>query len=155
MLDFLRKLFPASKDSELSLQSMDIRSTRDLEGLIRGLGPERAGTIIRKQALAGNLTCQIFLASGAMLIPEADQTDNIRRDFEVFTKMAAENGDAGSQFNLALSLVQKVDSTKSYFSGNNLENLKQAKHWHQKAASQGFKPSIKSLKNLESVFDQI
>jgi len=155
VLDFLRKLFDSSKNNDLSLENIEIKNTRDIEKLMRGLGPERAGKIMRTRALEGNLICQLFFASGASMLPEADLTDSIRRDFEVFTKMAAENGDAGSQFNLALLFVKKVDSTQSYFSGDNIENLKQAKHWHQKAASQGFKPSIQSLKNLESVFDEI
>jgi len=155
MLDFFRKLLSPSKNNELSLENINIKNTKDLEKLMRGLGPERASEIMRKRALEGNLTCQLFFANGASFIPEADLTDSMRRDFEVFTKMAAENGDAGSQFNLALSFVKKVDSSKSYFSGDNIENLKQAKHWHKEAASQGFKPSIKSLESLKSVFDNV
>ncbi|MBA1192967.1 sel1 repeat family protein [Pseudomonas sp. MF6772] len=132
-----------------------IRELNDIQRIFEECGPEKAGEIIRKQALDGNLLCQVFLSGAGLQISEEMRSDSIKNDIEVFTKMAAENGDVGSQFNLALFYIKRVNLTQEYFSDKDVQNLREAKRWHYQAASQGFSPSIKSIKNLKSIFDLI
>ena len=132
-----------------------IRELNDIQRIFGECGPEKAGEIIRKQALDGNLLCQVFLSGAGLQISEEMRSDSIKNDIEVFTKMAAENGDVGSQFNLALFYIKRVNLTQEYFSDKDVQNLREAKRWHYQAASQGFSPSIKSIENLKSIFDLI
>ncbi|GAA0414176.1 MULTISPECIES: sel1 repeat family protein [Pseudomonas] len=132
-----------------------IRELNDIQRIFEECGPEKAGEIIRKQALDGNLLCQVFLSGAGLQISEEMRSDSIKNDIEVFTKMAAENGDVGSQFNLALFYIKRVNLTQEYFSDKDVQNLREAKRWHYQAASQGFSPSIKSIENLKSIFDLI
>ena len=129
-----------------------IRELNDIQRIFEECGPEKAGEIIRKQALDGNLLCQVFLSGAGLQISEEMRSDSIKNDIEVFTKMAAENGDVGSQFNLALFYIKRVNLTQEYFSDKDVQNLREAKRWHYQAASQGFSPSIKSIENLKSIF---
>ena len=132
-----------------------IRELKDIQRIFGECGPEKAGEIIRKQALDGNLLCQVFLSGAGLQISEEMRSDSINNDIEVFTKMAAENGDVGSQFNLALFYIKRVNLTQEYFSDKDVQNLREAKRWHYQAASKGFSPSIKSIENLKSIFDLI
>lgn len=132
-----------------------IHELNDIQRVLEECGPEKAGEIIRKQALDGNLLCQIFLSGAGLQIPEEMRNDSINNDIEVFTKMAAENGDVGSQFNLAKLYIKKVNLTNEYFSAEDVHNLREGKRWHHKAAAQGFSQSIKSIENLKSIFDLI
>ena len=132
-----------------------IRELNDIQRIFGECGPGKAGEIIRKQALDGNLLCQVFLSGAGLQISEEMRSDSINNDIEVFTKMAAENGDIGSQFNLALFYIKRVNLTQEYFSDTDVQNLREAKRWHYQAASQGFSPSIKSIENLKSIFDLI
>ena len=132
-----------------------IRELNDIQRIFEECGPEKAGEIIRKQALDGNLLCQVFLSGAGLQISEEMRSDSIKNDIEVFTKMAAENGDVGSQFNLALFYIKRVNLTQEYFSDKDVQNLREAKRWHYQAVSQGFSPSIKSIENLKSIFDLI
>lgn len=132
-----------------------IRELNDIQRIFEECGPEKAGEIIRKQALDGNLLCQVFLSGAGLQISEEMRSDSIKNDIEVFTKMAAENGDVGSQFNLALFYIKRVNLTQEYFSDKDVQNLRETKRWHYQAASQGFSPSIKSIENLKSIFDLI
>lgn len=132
-----------------------IRELNDIQRIFGESGPEKAGEIIRTQALDGNLLCQVFLSGAGLQISEEMRSDSINNDIEVFTKLAAENGDVGSQFNLALFYIKRVNLTQEYFSDKDVQNLREAKRWHYQAASQGFSPSIKSIENLKSIFDLI
>lgn len=132
-----------------------IHELNDIQRIFGECGPEKAGEIIRKQALDGDLLCQVFLSGAGLQISEEMRSDSINNDIEVFTKMAAENGDVGSQFNLALFYIKRVNLAQEYFSDKDVQNLREAKQWHYQAASQGFSPSIKSIENLKSIFDLI
>lgn len=133
----------------------EIKELNEIQNLVGQYGPEKAGEIIRKQALDGNFLCQIFLSGAGLQVPDEMRNDSINHDIEVFTKLAAENGDVGSQFNLAIFYIKKVNLSQEYFSAEDVENLKACKYWHYKAAAQGFPSSIKSIENLKSIFDLI
>ncbi len=126
----------------------------DIENLFKNYGAARAGEIIRDLAMNKNLLCQIFLSGAGLQVPEENRTSKISQDIELFTKLAAEGGDPGSQFNLALIYTQKVDSSNKTFSKQDIELLHKAKLWHEKAVAQGFTPSIQSLKNIKTALGE-
>ncbi|MEH6640575.1 hypothetical protein [Vreelandella glaciei] len=126
----------------------EIKEMHHIESLINKHGPDRAGEIIRESASNGNLLSQIFMSMAGLQIPEESRTDQIRDDIEKFTKMAAEGGDPGSQFNLALMYTKTVDSSANIFSKQDIDFLLKAKYWHEKAANQGFSASVDALKNI-------
>lgn len=129
-------------------QNNEIKETRDIEILINKHGAKDAGKILRESALTGNILCQLFLSTAGFQIPEKNRTVKMKNDIELFTKMAAEGGDPGSQFNLALLYTKKVYPSTDVFSEQDIDFLLQAKHWHEKAVAQGYVPSIDALKNI-------
>ena len=143
--------FKRKSESQISL---DIRTERDVERLIREHGPEKAGLALRKLAYDGNLVCQIALSQLMVASREKYKMEHVRNDCETFTKMAAEQGDAGSQFNLAKLYTSAVDSSADRLDRNDYELIEQAKYWHRKAAAQGFRPAMESIKLLESAFPE-
>ena len=136
-----------SRDSSVEAPTLD--NVGSIEKLIREKGFRKAGEIIQAAADGGNLFCQIFLSGAAMSIPAARRPPHVQREMEHYTRLAAENGDPGSQFNLAKLHIAKLDASKSYWNEADLENVRMAKYWHGKAATQGFEPSILGLKKLE------
>lgn len=130
-----------------------INTIEDIQALFNLHGPEKAGEILRRQALEGNALCQVFLSGAGLQIPKEQRNESINKDIDTFTRLAAMSGDIGSQFNLALLHIQKVNLSQEYFSADDVDNLKEAKRWHQQAASNGFAPSVQSLENLKSIFN--
>lgn len=126
----------------------EVKKASDIKGLIRTHGAQKAGEIMRESALNGNLICQIAMSQAGMQIPVEKRTKQMSDDVELFTKMAAEGGDVGSQFNLALMYTRKVNTSNDTWSDADLDYLRKAKHWHEKAAAQGFKQSIKCIKDI-------
>lgn len=126
----------------------EVKKASDIKGLIRTHGPLKAGEIMRESALNGNLICQIAMSQAGLQIPEEKRTKQMNDDLELFTKMAAEGGDLGSQFNLALIYTRRVDTSNDTWSDVDLDYLRKAKYWHEKAAAQGFKQSIKCIKDI-------
>lgn len=120
--------------------------------LIDRLGQSRGGEIIRAGAMSGNPFCQIFLSQAALFISTEKRNTKIQHDLEIFTEMAAKSGDAGSQFNLGKLYMAKIDASAEYLDHDDIENIKNAKHWYGMAARQGLREAKDSLKNLE-VFD--
>lgn len=133
----------------------NVTNISDIENLINKLGPAKAGETIRDLAINGNLLCQMFLSGAGLQIPEEERTSKIKQDIELFTKLAAESGDPGSQFNLAVFYTQEVDASNDSFSDQDIAFLRKAKYWHEKAVAQGFAPSIKSLKNIKTALGEV
>jgi TPR repeat protein len=127
-------------------------SVGEAKKLIERRAQARGGEIIGTGALSGNVFCQIFLSQAALFIPVERRTDKIQHDLEIFTEMAAKSGDAGSQFNLGKLYMAKIDAASEYLDPDDIENIKNAKHWYGIAAKQGLREAKESLKNLE-VFD--
>lgn len=132
-------------------KDMEIKENSDIESIINEHGAQKAGEIMRDFALNGNLLCQTFLSGLGLRIPEKNRTKTINDDIELFTKLAAEGGDACSQFNLALIYAKKVDSSKSTLSTQDVDYLRKAKYWHEKAVAQGITESIQLLKDIKFV----
>ncbi|MBV5350020.1 hypothetical protein JZU71_02350 [bacterium] len=121
-----------------------IEYTRDIKRLMDSLGLAKAGEIIRKQAHEGNVVCQIFLSQGSLHYGDG-------RD-EEYTRMAAESGDPGSQYNLCLILIKKLDSSKEYFNEDDILIIREVKHWYRRATEQGFRPADNSLRGFVEAF---
>jgi len=120
--------------------------------LIGKIGQAESSKIIRTGALSGNVFCQIFLSQVGLSIQPQKRTEEMQRDLEIFTELAAKSGDAGSQYNLAKLYMNKIDAKAQYLSDADAQNIKNAKFWHGEAAKQGLAEAKASLKNLE-VFD--
>lgn len=133
-------------------ESLEIRTEADIERLMRDQGLDEGGRTMRKLAHEGNLMCQIALSQFALMMLAKHENEQLRQDCETFTKLAAEQGDPSSQFNLAKIYFDAVDGSDGYLYDHDFELIKKAKFWHRKAAAQGFQDSIKQLKELESAF---
>lgn len=120
--------------------------------LIGKIGQIEASKTIRIGALSGNVFCQIFLSQVGLSIPREKRTEEMEKDLEKFTELAAKSGDAGSQYNLAKLYMNKIDAKAEYLDDEDVQNIKNAKFWHGEAAKQGLAEAKTSLKNLE-VFD--
>ena len=136
------------KNISTQVASQSIASNRDIELLLKTHGAEKAASLIREAAKNGNLFCQIFLSMGALSIPEKNRTAEVDNEIELFTTMAAKGGDPGSQFNLGLFYIKKVQALNDYYTENDIALIQKAKFWHEKAAAQGFSASLKSLENI-------
>ena len=133
-------------------ESFEIRTEADIEKLIRDQGLDEGGRTMRKLARDGNLMCQIALSQFALMTLAKNEDEQLRQDCETFTKLAAEQGDPSSQFNLAKLYYDAVDGADGYLYDHDFELIKKAKFWHRKAAAQGFQDSIEQLEELESAF---
>lgn len=127
-----------------------IRSEADIERLIREQGMAVAGETLRRAALDGNLVCQVAMSQFALTMLEKHPADKeLWNDCETFTKLAAEQGDPGSQFNLGKLYFDAVDGSSGFLRARDHELIKKAKFWHRKAAAQGLAESIAQVKELE------
>lgn len=132
-----------------SAGNSDLKNVDDIMLLIKSQGAQKAGELIKQAANTGNLTCQIFLSQAGLFIPAEKRPAHVKRDTELYTKLAAEGGDLDSHYNLAKLYIDQLDVDCEYWSDEDLERIRLAKHWHRKAAARGYQPSITSLKNLE------
>jgi hypothetical protein len=158
--ELLKQYAPIAKltsalNARESSDNIKITEAGDIESLIGKYGTEKAGNIIRGLAANGNLFCQIFLSAMGLQLPEKHRTSEINQDIELFTKLAAEGGDPGSQFNLAIILVKKVELSNSTFSEQDIQLMHKSKYWHEKAAAQGFTPSIHSLRTIKKALGEL
>ena len=99
----------------------DILTLQDIGALIKQLGPEKAGEVIREKAISGHTLCQSFLSASAIYMLDSkklppDARAKAKRDAEHFTRLAAENGDMEAQFNLSLILFRKIDASSGSIS---------------------------------------
>lgn len=144
----------------------DIRSEADVVQLISEQGAEAAGDTLRKLANVGNLTCQIALSqiglamldsqkSGQNVPGHEQQKGRAWKECENYTRLAAEQGDAGSQFNLAKLYFDAIDVSGGVLRALDRELMEKAIRWHRKAAAQGFKDSVEELKWLEDTFPDV
>lgn len=134
----------------------EILSVKDIRALIKRIGPEQAGEIIREKALSGHKLCQSFMSTGAIHFLDNTQLSpaakaKAQKDAEQFTRLAAENGDMEAQFNLSLMLQRKIDISGDYITEQHIEHIREGKMWADKSAAQGFKPAFNLLKNFEDL----
>lgn len=133
-------------------------STSDIDKLLRSDKGNLA--LLSEAAFNGNLDCQIFLSKMAthMLQLHANGTSllhpqnlaAVHNNVERLTTLAAEQGDANSQFNLAQYYLKKVDvSTKDTIDDEEAVTLKKAKYWYEQAHSNGHSDLSEVISSLE------
>jgi len=142
------------KENRGSSSDGEILSVKDIEALVKRIGPEQAVEIIREKAISGHKLCQSFMSTSAIHFLDNTKLSPVakaraQKDAEQFTRLAAENGDMEAQFNLSLMLQRKVDISGDYITEQHIEHIREGKMWADKSAAQGFKPAFDLLKSFE------
>lgn len=141
---------------KVDLRNLSKLTIGDIKSLTKSMDAKECGEVFRKAAHQGSLDCQIFLSTACISIMQKNPLHSIpakvEEDFIKYTKMAAEQGDIGSQFNLAKHYIGKVDVSNGYLHEEHHVYLKEAEFWYKKAAHQGDKNSIEAVEELESLF---
>lgn len=115
---------------------------------------------IHTGAKNGNLTCQVFLSQMELegLTKYANDPSvshekiaQMQRNFEYYTKLAAEQDDVDSQFNLAQNYLMKVDISKGTLNEDDLTNLESAKYWYEKANFNGHENTEEIISTLNGL----
>lgn len=108
---------------------------------------------IRELARQGNFDCQKFLSQMSLAFIQKNEYSSrsdqnmlvlARKNFEIFTKLAAEQGDVTAQFNLAQYYLKSVDMEQEYLNLDEVERLKLALYWYEKAEANG-QPDLSSI----------
>ena len=73
--------------------------------------------------------------SAGIYLKQSGSGGSTNQNAEMFTKMAAESGDPGSQFNLAKMLMDKLDPEADSIDEEQFNLIASAKFWHRKAAA--------------------
>lgn len=141
---------------KIDLKNLSQLTIRDIESLTKSMDAKEYWEIFRKAAHQGSLDCQLFLSTACLVsmqqYPPHSCPPKIEGDFIKYTKMAAGQGDAYSQFNLGKHYIGKVDISDGYLRKEHHAYLKESEFWYKKAAAQGEKKSIAAIEELDSVF---
>ena len=138
-----------------------IKSVADIQKLLKTEGPAKAGQVIRSEADKGNHICQIFLSQ--MYLGMMDQETNgvilsdLAKNFVRYSEMAAQQGDADTQYNLAKHLMNvasaDIRAGEGKLSEFGRDALRDSKKYLLLAAEQGLENAKESLSNLDELFD--
>lgn len=138
-----------------------IRTVADIQELLTTEGNAKAGQVLRSEADKGNHICQIFLSQFYLDMMERETNDVILKDLSEFfvrySEMAANQGDADTQYNLAKHLMS-VASADIRAGGGRLsesgrDTLLNSKKYLLLAAEQGLDDAKESLSNLDDLLD--
>ncbi|HCG7282244.1 TPA: sel1 repeat family protein [Vibrio parahaemolyticus] len=144
---------------KVNLSNLSKLTTKDIKILTKSMDAKECGEILRKAAHQGSLDCQIFFSTACIVTMQNYEAHSyppkLEQDFIKYTKMAAEQGDVGSQFNLGKHYVGKVDLSDGYLHEEHHAYLKEAEHWYKEAANQGDKNSIEAIEELDSLFRMV
>ncbi|MCC4264891.1 hypothetical protein LL240_10560 [Oceanimonas baumannii] len=141
---------------KVDLRDLSKLTTNDIKILTKSMDAEEFREILIKAAHQGSLDSQIFLSTACISImqknPPYSYPSKVEENFIKYTKMAAGQGDVGSQFNLGKHYIGKVDLSDGYLHEEYHSYLKEAEFWYKKAAAQGDKNSIEAIEDLDSLF---
>lgn len=138
-----------------------IRTVADIQELLTTEDNAKTGQVLRSEADKGNHICQIFLSQFYLDMMERETNDVILKDltefFVRYSKMAANQGDADTQYNLAKHLMS-VASADIRAGGGRLsesgrDTLRNSKKYLLLAAEQGLDDAKESLSNLDELLD--
>ncbi|MDF4205201.1 hypothetical protein P2W50_01155 [Pseudomonas protegens] len=138
-----------------------IRTIADIQRLLTTEDNAKAGQVLRSEADKGNQTCQIFLSQFYQEMMDRETNDVILKDltgyFVRYSEMAANQGDAGTQYNLAKHFMN-VASADIRVGGGRLsesgrDTLRNSKKYLLLAAEQGLDDAKESLSNLDELFE--
>ena len=135
-----------------------VENVEDLRRLMKKEG-ENFLKVAKEMADSGNLVCQEFMATA--LISLMDNATNLElkrrahRDFVKYATPVANSGNAPMQFNLGASYSKTVDITNTHLEEDDLNRLKQARHWMKKAADQGMQEALENFKSLDKLIESL
>ncbi len=138
-----------------------IKSVADIQKLLKTEGHTKAGEVLRSEAEKGNHVCQIFLSQMYLGMMDRETNGVVLRDltkrFVRYSEMAAQQGDADTQYNLAKHLIN-LASADIRDGGGKLsvfgrDALRDSKRYLLLASEQGVEAAKKALSNLDELFD--
>ncbi|MGY1890665.1 hypothetical protein [Pseudomonas sp. SDT291_1_S447] len=138
-----------------------IRTVADIQELLTTEDNAKAGQVLRSEADKGNHICQIFLSQFYLDMMERETNDVILKDltefFVRYSKMAANQGDADTQYNLAKHLMNVASADIRAGGGRLSESgrntLRNSKKYLLLAAEQGLDDAKESLSSLDELLD--
>jgi TPR repeat protein len=138
-----------------------IKSVADIGRLLKAEDPVKAGEILRSEADKGNLICQISLSQLYLGMMDQENNPVVLRDltkkFVNYSEMAALQGDASTQYNLAKHLLTVVTDDIRAGDGKMSEGgrdlLRESKKYLLMAAAQNLQEAMESLSSLNELFE--
>ena len=138
-----------------------IKSVADIQKLLKTEGHTKAGDVLRSEADKGNHICQIFLSQMYLGMMDQETSDvilsDLTKNFVRYSEMAAQQGDADTQYNLAKHLMNvasaDIRAGEGKLSEFGRDALRDSKKYLLLAAEQGLENAKESLSNLDELFD--
>ncbi|MFJ3110250.1 hypothetical protein [Pseudomonas putida] len=136
-----------------------IKSVNDIRKLIESQEPEKAGQTLRAEADKGNFVCQVFLSQMYLDMMDRETNNSILKDltkkFVAYSVLAANQGDADTQYNLAKHYMN-VASADIRAGGGKLSEagrdiLRESKKYLGMASAQGLEQAKEALSNLNEL----
>lgn len=142
---------------EVPASTFRVTNEVELQKFFSAVGPQKAGAEMRKRAMEGDAYCQEAMSQLAtLLIQQGKGSEQVMADHFTFTKLSAESGNPGSQYNLAKIYTNRINADAKFWSEQDLANMRSALTWHEKAFTNGVaesEASIQTFKNLLSRHD--
>ena len=141
---------------KVDLSDLSKISRSDLKELRQQMNEREFGDILKRAAEQGNVDCQLaVVAMFGMLMQSYGSNPcppEVLKDFEKYSKLAAANGDADSQFNLGKLYMSKVDMSDGRLYSDDHDYVRQAEYWLKKAQAQGHANAVSLVPGLEDIF---
>lgn len=112
---------------------------------------ERDGNIIEKNALNGDMKSIILLAQDSITGICALKSEYSNNETLKWNKLAAEHGDADSQYNYGLLLFKSLSFDNNTLNASEKKVLEESIYWFKKAAKQNYQGANKIVNDLESL----
>lgn len=142
------------KKVDLSDLSKITRS--DLKELRHKMNEREFGDFLKRAAVKGNFDCQLAVVAMYVMFMQSYESSSspseVLKGFEKYSKLAAENGDADSQFNLGKLYMSKVDMSDGKLYSDDHKYVRQAEYWLKKAQKQGHADAVSLVPGLEDIF---
>lgn len=141
---------------KVDLSDLSKLKTEDLKELGKTMNDERFGVILRQAAEQGSVDAQVLLSSMlAVLMRDKNNLSNLHGledEFFKYSMLAAESGDANSQFNLGKLYMSKVDMSDGRLYSDDHDYVREAEYWLKKAQRQGHPNAASLVPGLEEIF---
>lgn len=115
---------------------------------------------VHEAATNGNLDCQLFISHVSFQSLQRHESNpfiddetltQTHKNLEQYTRLAAEQGDIDSQYNLAKYYLTMVDMSKGHIDEEEASILKEARRWYKKAHANGHSDLSEIISSLEFV----
>jgi hypothetical protein len=128
----------------------------DLKELKQKMNEREFDDVLKRAAVQGSFDCQLALVAMSGLLMQSYGSNScpseVLKDFEKYSKLAAGNGDAESQFNLGKLYMSKVDMSDGKLYSDDHEYVRQAEYWLKKAQKQGHPDAVSFVPDFEDIF---